>query len=279
MISRVSLPAVRSAGYPVTAHVGRQVSEIRVQDCTTHTDSPGPILNAREVTGRAASHVRDVADPQCRVHVQAAAAVIALRNAACSAGIQLQVVSGFRDFERQLAIWTAKFNGRRAVLDPRGNIIQHSNLYESELIDAILTWSALPGASRHHWGTEIDVIDAAALAPGARAQLVPSEFAAGGCFDRLNVWLDSNMGRFGFFRPYATYRGGVQPEPWHLSYAPVSVGALEVLSVEVLSEAIAEADMPGKQTVLARLPQLYERYVLAVDSAEAPQAPSTDRLS
>ena len=33
-------------------------------------------------------------------------------------------------------------------------------------IDAILCWSALPGGSRHHWGTDCDVIDAAALPAG-----------------------------------------------------------------------------------------------------------------
>jgi LAS superfamily LD-carboxypeptidase LdcB len=133
------------------------------------------------------------------------------------------------------------------------------------LIDAILIWSALPGASRHHWGSEVDVLDAAALGPGERAQLLAQEYAPGGRFERLNGWLDSNIGRFGFFRPYATWQGGVRPEPWHLSYAEVSVPALQVLSQEVLREAIEAADMPGKQTVLARLPELYQRYVLAVD--------------
>jgi LAS superfamily LD-carboxypeptidase LdcB len=224
-------------------------------------------LNSLEVTGRAATHVRDVADPRCVLHVRAAEALIAMRNEARTAGIDLNVVSGFRDFNRQVAIWTAKFNGTRALLDARGTEINHADLYESELIDAILIWSALPGASRHHWGSEIDVIDTAALPAGCQPQLTPAEFAAGGCFACLNGWLDSNMRRFGFFRPYATFQGGVQPEPWHLSYAPVSIPALEVLSLEVLREAVEGADMPGKQTVLARLPELYHRYVLAVDGA------------
>jgi LAS superfamily LD-carboxypeptidase LdcB len=224
------------------------------------------MLNSLEVTGRAATHVRDVADAQCFLHVQAVEPLLAMQKAARTAGIELKVVSGFRDFNRQLAIWTAKFNGQRPLLDPDGQPLNAAELYESALIDAILHWSALPGASRHHWGTEIDVVDAVALAPDARPQLLPEEFAAGGCFERLNGWLDSNMQRFGFFRPYSSYRGGVQPEPWHLSYAPVSVGALEVLTMEVLGEAIAQADMPGQQTVLARLPELYERYVLSVDA-------------
>ncbi len=225
------------------------------------------LLNFHEVTGRAATHVRDVADLTCRAHPLAAAALLDLRNAAGTAGIELKVVSGFRDFNRQLAIWNGKFTGSRPLLDAAGQAFDHADLYESELIDAILTWSALPGASRHHWGSDFDVIDAAAVASGARPGLLPAEFAAGGCFERLGDWLDSNMGRFGFFRPYATDRGGVQPEPWHLSYAPVSVGALEVLTLEVLREAITQAaDMPGRETVLDRLPQLYQRYVLAIDA-------------
>jgi LAS superfamily LD-carboxypeptidase LdcB len=228
-------------------------------------DISGPPLNSLEVTGRTATHVRDVANPRCVLHVRAAKALIAMRDEARTAGIDLDVVSGFRDFNRQLAIWTAKFNGSRPLLDAQGAQINHADLYESALIDAILTWSALPGASRHHWGSEIDVIDTAALPAGTQPQLTRAEFAAGGCFERLNGWLDSNMRRFGFFRPYATFRGGVQPEPWHLSYAGVSLPALEVLRLEVLREALEGADMPGKQTVLARLPQLYDQYVLAVD--------------
>jgi len=188
-----------------------------------------------------------------------------MRAEARAAGISLYVVSAYRDFNRQLTIWSGKFNGRRPLLDPSGVAMDHAKLNESALIDAILIWSALPGASRHHWGSDFDVLDAAALQPGERAQLVAQEYGPGGRFERLNGWLDSNMGRFGFFRPYATWQGGVRPEPWHLSHAEVSVPALQVLSLEVLQEAIGEADMPGKQTVLARLPELYQRYVLAVD--------------
>jgi LAS superfamily LD-carboxypeptidase LdcB len=217
------------------------------------------------VTGRATTHVREVIELQCVLNLQAAHALLAMRREARLAGIELTVVSAFRDFNHQIAIWRQKFNGERPLLDRFGVALDRAQLYESVLIDAILTWSALPGASRHHWGSEVDVIDAAALAAGARAQLAPAEYAPGGCFERLSGWLDSNMRRFGFFRPYATDRGGVQPEPWHLSYAAVSRPALAVLSLEVLREALEQADMPGRETVLERLPELYQRYVLAID--------------
>lgn len=225
-------------------------------------------LNSLEVTGRADTHVRELAAPGCVLHARAGEAFIAMRDAARTAGIDLDVVSAFRDFNRQVAIWTAKFDGRRPLLDAAGLEISRTGLYESALIDAILNWSALPGASRHHWGSELDVFDAAAVPAGGKPQLIPQEFSPGGCFEPLAGWLDSNMRRFGFFRPYSTYRGGVQPEPWHLSYAAVSVPALQVLSLDVLREAIETADMPGRRTVLERLPELYERYVLAVDDCQ-----------
>ena len=46
----------------------------------------------------------------------------------------------------------------------------------------------------------------------------------------------------------------------------VALPALKVLSLDVLREALEAAPgMPGRQAVLDRLPELYERYVLAVD--------------
>ncbi|HEY3786651.1 MAG TPA: M15 family metallopeptidase [Steroidobacteraceae bacterium] len=224
------------------------------------------MLNALELTGRAATHVGEISGLGCALHADAGRALLAMREAARGAGIDVGVASGFRDFPRQVAIWTAKFKGERALLDRHGLEIEHASLDEAALIQAILLWSALPGASRHHWGSEVDVIDLACLPAGGRPRLVPQEFAPGGCFTRLDRWLADNMARFGFFRPYTTDRGGVQPEPWHLSYRPVSVPALEALSVDVLAEAIAGTDMPGRGQVLEGLQEIYARYVRAVDT-------------
>jgi LAS superfamily LD-carboxypeptidase LdcB len=226
------------------------------------------MLSPLELTGRSATHGRADADWKCTLHERAGAAFSSMRGAACAAGIQLEVVSAYRDFQRQVAIWSDKFSGRRPLLDPSGRPIARDSLDESGTVDAILVWSALPGASRHHWGTEIDLVDTACLGDGP-PRLVAEEFAAGGCFERLAGWLQQNMARFGFFRPYATDRGGVQPEPWHLSYAEISVPALEALSVDVVKDAIAAAEMPGRDIVLARLPELYQRYVSAVDGVPA----------
>ena len=224
------------------------------------------MLNPLELTGRATSHVQEIPGLRCVLEADTGRALLAMRAAAAEAGFDVGVVSGFRDFPRQVAIWTAKFKGERPLFDRQGREIAHATLDEPALIEAILLWSALPGASRHHWGTEADVIDLAALPAGMRARLLPQEFAADGCFAGLDRWLTANMRRFGFYRPYTTDRGGVQPEPWHLSYAPVSMQALEALTVDVLAEAIAGADIPGRARVLECLPGIYDRYVRSVDT-------------
>ena len=94
---------------------------------------------------------------------------------------------------------------------------------------------------------------------------MPGEYATDGIFANLTRWLDANMKRFGFFRPYRTDRGGVSPEPWHLSYAPVSLPALEALSLSMLRQVIDASSIAGKAHVLARLPEIYTRFMLTID--------------
>ncbi|GET38625.1 dacB gene product [Microseira wollei NIES-4236] len=185
-------------------------------------------------------------------------------QAAKKAGILMTPFSSFRDFKTQLRIWNKKFSGEKPLYDMHGFPRNYSVLSESEIIDAILNWSALPGASRHHWGTEIDVIDAGAIPQDYQVQLLPQEVEPGGVFYQLHCWLNENMERFGFFRPYREYRGGMYPETWHLSYARVSIPALESLSLELLEWTIQASNIKGKQLVLERLPEIYQHHVLNI---------------
>jgi LAS superfamily LD-carboxypeptidase LdcB len=227
------------------------------------------VLDSEQLTGRTRTHVLELAEPQCTLQPDAARAFIALRAAARPAGIELAAASSFRDFERQLGIWNDKFLGRRALLDRDGNPLDLAVMTAPQIVRAILHWSALPGASRHHWGTEIDVIDRAALTDGRRAQLIPAEYAADGVFARLDRWLTQHAESFGFFRPYDRDRGGVQPEPWHLSFAPIAAAALEALTIDVLSEALRDVDLGGAEAVWPQLDDIHARYVRAVAQPSA----------
>ncbi len=222
-------------------------------------------MNEFELTGRARTHVVELQDLRCVLHYEAVASFLAMREAAAGAGIDLTPRSSFRDFDTQLAIWNRKWAGERPILDRKGVLLQRESLSDTEAVEAILSWSAVPGGSRHHWGSDVDVIDSAAVPAGYHVELVPSEYASNGIFGVLTAWLDTNMRQFGFFRPYGTDRGGVSPEPWHLSYAPVSVPALESLSLSALRQVIEASTIAGKPQVLARLPEIYTRFLLSID--------------
>ena len=223
------------------------------------------MLNPLELTGRASTHVEEVPELGCTVHRSMLDPLRAMVARARADGLEIAIASSFRPFQRQVDIWNAKYRGERALYARDGRRLEHALLDPSALIDAILAWSALPGASRHHWGTDIDVVDGSVVAAGYKAQLLPHEFAPGGVFAGLDAWITANAARFGFFRPYRTDRGGVQPEAWHLSFAPAASPALATFSLEVLIEAVASSTVLGREGVLARLPEIYERYVMRID--------------
>lgn len=226
------------------------------------------MLNELELTGRARTHVVQRDDLGAALHPAVIEPFLALREAAAREGIELAICSGFRDFEAQCRIWNLKYRGERPCYDARGNVRDHATLGAGEVIDAILAWSALPGASRHHWGCDIDVIDRAALPPEYRVRLLPDEAEPGGVFRRVHLWLEDNSARFGFFRPYREYRGGVYPEPWHLSYAAVGVPAMALLSEELIAAAIRTSDMLGAEAVLQRLPEIFRSHVVNIADPE-----------
>lgn len=222
-----------------------------------------------ELVGRSRRHLVEAERPNVSLHNEVRVPYLAMRAAAAADGIDLVAFSGFRDFDRQMAIWNGKFRGERPMQDRAGRALDAQALSPAERVTAILWWSALPGASRHHWGTDFDCLDANALPAGYKLQVIPAEYQAGGPFERLTRWLDTHMHAFGFFRPYATDRGGVQPELWHLSYAPVAARAQAALSVDVLRCVLQGADIDGKEEVLATLDRNYASYVANVDAAPA----------
>src|SRR5690606_39162006 len=115
------------------------------------------MLTPAQLTGRDDSHV--IAAQQTRIHPQTAEAFSQLKRAAEAAGLAIEIASGFRDFQRQLLIWNRKFHGDAPLYNGYGDLLDSASLSVGEKVAAILTWSALPGASRHHFGTEIDVFD------------------------------------------------------------------------------------------------------------------------
>ena len=185
----------------------------------------------------------------------------ALADAAKANGFELRVESAYRTFEKQLSIWNRKARGELKLLSATGEPMERPT-DEEELMYAILTWSALPGASRHHLGTDIDVVDGAACPEGYEVQLTPTECE--GMFAKFHAFLTERMesdSAFGFSRVFVPGRGRIRPEGWHIAHLPTSRKRLEHFSLDVLRNIYERSDMECKQAVLANLPKLAEEYI------------------
>ncbi|HCH49457.1 MAG TPA: peptidase M15 [Proteus sp.] len=213
------------------------------------------------LTGRSTDHLVSLSG-QHRLQFNATKAFLALQQQAAKAGFKLEAASSFRDFNRQLAIWNGKFEGSRPVLNAQSQPIDIHQLSEDKRCQAILKWSALPGASRHHWGTEIDIYDPFRLPAGQSLQLEPWEYEAGGYFAQLSEWLTENMSSYDFYRPFIHKASYIAYEPWHISYWPLSHEASLAYTPDILKSVLLEEDIRGKQWLLANLDEIFQHYIV-----------------
>jgi LAS superfamily LD-carboxypeptidase LdcB len=186
----------------------------------------------------------------------------ALRAAAAQNGFALRVESAYRSFDRQLIIWNRKANGELPLLDADGKVIASPITDEEELVYTILNWSALPGASRHHFGTEIDVVNAAAIPLDYEVQLTATECET--IFAPFHQWLDRSISEgnsFGFDRVFIPGRGKIRPERWHLSHITSARELQKYFNPESLREIYRHTDIACKKTLLARFDSLIRDYV------------------
>lgn len=123
-----------------------------------------------------------------RLAPDTAAAWRELRQAALDDDVEILLVSGFRSYDDQAALFRTK-------------------LAKGHSIDEILSVNAAPGYSQHHTGRAIDV-----ATPGCRP--LTEEFE----HTRAFAWLMLNAEKFDFRMPYGHGNPyGFAFEPWHWS--------------------------------------------------------------
>lgn len=71
-----------------------------------------------------------------------------MKKAAKKDGVHIMLVSGYRSFNHQKRIWNRKFDKFRK----QGYSVK-------QCIEKITNYTAIPGTSRHHWGTDVDLSD------------------------------------------------------------------------------------------------------------------------
>ncbi len=222
-------------------------------------------LSWAQLTGQDETHVQAIphGGADARMHPAAGRAFDRLRaEAREEVGCRIAAASAFRGHHRQMDIWNAKASGQAPLLDDRGRPLDAARLPAWERALALLRFSALPGASRHHWGSDVDVYDRLALPPGARLELTLAESKSR--FAALHAWLDARIaaGRaHGFFRPYDRDRGGVAVEPWHLSWSPLSAACAQRVESAALRRCVAASqELALRETLLAHWDTVYARF-------------------
>lgn len=220
-------------------------------------------MNIAQLIGKDTSHLAELS---CKnlLHHEVVSPWTSLKEAAKEAGFNLTIASSFRSFERQQVIFNEKLQGLRKVSDINGSPIELDSLSDEEKLHAVMLFSALPGASRHHWGTEVDVYDPSLLTDGNRLQLEPWEYLEHGPFHSLSVWLKRHANDYGFYFPYDKYRGGVAHEPWHISFFPIANQCMAKLTPKAYLDALASTDLTHQALITHHIESLWQQYVVNV---------------
>lgn len=212
-----------------------------------------PSFSASELIGKA-----NIALFGAGINLRKAAytSFIALQKAAAAEGIAVKAVSGYRSFYRQKSIWEQKYK----------RYTQIEGLQPQAAIDKIIQYSTIPGTSRHHWGTDVDLIDGGVTTSGD--VLLPNKYKAGGPFEALKLWLDKHAETFGFYLVYTNnpHRKGFQYEPWHYSYAPLSVPMLTAYRKLNVFQILQDTNFLGSNYFTSDFIETYRQdYILGIN--------------
>jgi LAS superfamily LD-carboxypeptidase LdcB len=163
-------------------------------------------------------------------------------KAAKKDGVTLNIISSTRNFDKQKKIWEDKWE-RFAAQAPK----------PIDRALKILEYSSMPGSSRHHWGTDIDLND-----------LNNPSFEAGGKYEKVYKWLSAHAHEYGFCQPYTAGRpSGYHEEKWHWSYTPLSKGFLENYKQNITEANITGFNGSETATAIA----IVKNYVLGINQA------------
>lgn len=157
-------------------------------------------------------------------------AFMSMWSEAKNENLTLVIKSATRNFDYQKGIWERKWNGNTTLSDgTKASDIEDYTARASK----ILLYSSMPGTSRHHWGTDIDLNN------------FNNEYFAAGKGLEIYNWLLNNAPRFGFCQPYSSKingRTGYEEEKWHWSYMPLSASLTRFSSTKVKNEMIIGFD-------------------------------------
>jgi D-alanyl-D-alanine carboxypeptidase len=183
---------------------------------------------------------------------EAYAAFEKMHAAALADGVRLHILSATRSFYQQKVIWDAKWSGKRRA---SGKNLASASMTDKDKASKILEYSAMPGTSRHHWGTDIDLNN------------LENSYFESGEGAKVYAWLTAHAAAFGFGQPYSP-KGGARPngyeeEKWHWSYLPLARPILQAYQQMATNHDIAQTPFLGAETAIEL--DVVNNYVLGID--------------
>ncbi len=200
---------------------------------TKYEESPDFVVIDRKYT--------DLSESNARIQKRTYRAFLKMYEEALKEGITLKVTSASRNYFIQRIIWEEKWRESN-----RGEGVGR--------VRNILKYNSMPGTSRHHWGTELDL-----MSPG-------SAFWESDYGKKVYAWLKENAWKYGFYQPYTSDPGrtGYKEEKWHWSYAPLSriytYAYKKKITIEDIKGFAGDEYLP--------LLNIIEEYVLGIASPE-----------
>ena len=192
---------------------------------------------------------------------EAADAFTKMQAAAKQDGMNIYSVSSYRSFDHQQRIWNRKYAAyQKTMKDP------------NKIISAIIEYSSIPGTSRHHWGTDADLIDESQKK--VKNPLYYKHFMEGGIYEKFYGWMNANANDFGFYEVYTDdlKRSGYNFEPWHWSYAPLSLPFIQQWKQIDLHEYIAQPPLMGREQLTKKfLENFRQKWGFGINAALLPK--------
>jgi len=174
-------------------------------------------------------------------------------DAAAADGISMKIKSAARNFDYQKGIWERKWNGATLL---EGKINAAKTFADpTQRAQAILKYSSMPGSSRHHWGTDIDI------------NAFENSYFENGEGKKVYDWMINNAHKYGYCQPYTkkdeNRPNGYEEEKWHWSYLPVANDCMRVVENEMKNELIT--GFLGSEQ--AKAIDIYSNYIFGINTA------------
>jgi zinc D-Ala-D-Ala carboxypeptidase len=179
-------------------------------------------------------------------------AFIKMYDAALKDGNKMTIKSSTRNFNYQKGIWEKKWDGITILEDGT-----KANKIKKPLDRAlkILTYSSMPGTSRHHWGTDIDI------------NSFTNSYFEKGDGKKLYNWMRTHAATYGFCQVYSKKDSnrpdGYNEEKWHWSYMPIASKLTDLIKSKMQNELISGF----KGAEVAKEADMLQKYMLGINPA------------